>query len=549
MSEFDPYHQWLGIPVTERPISKYRLLGLVDFEVDRDVISAAAERQTIYLRTLQSGEHAVLVAELLNEVSQARVTLLNTDQKAEYDEELRKQQTPESVPDPTPIPVVQTPTPLQNIPPPTPAGDWEPVAQNRPQALAAEWATFQTAKRPRRKVQQGIWKRPAVIGVSVVGGIGVFVLLISLMSSGDAEPVASNTAGRISAEKAVKNTAAETTAAEKADAEKADAEKADAEKAAAVTAALDKGDWKAVLSLYPNNSEGLRMKAAADKAVLEKAAMEKAAMDKAAAITAALAKGDWKAVLALDADNSDGLRMQAVTEEKAAILARVPIINTIRMKLKLIPSGNFIMGSPETEMERQPSETQHKVTISKAFYMQTTEVTQAQWKAVMGTEPWKGENWVKEGPNYAASYLSWDDAVAYCKALSKIEGKTYRLPTETEWEYACRAGTQTTWSFGNDEDALGDYAWYYKNAMSIGGEYAHLVGQKKPNAFGLYDMHGNVFEWCHDTQGGIVTNRWRVLRGGSWYYFMSDTSSAMRKRHDADYGGPSTGFRLVRELD
>jgi formylglycine-generating enzyme required for sulfatase activity len=549
MAPFDPYHIWLGIPITERPISKYRLLALVDFEVDRDVISAAAERQTIYLRTLQSGEHAVLVAELLNEVSQARVTLLNTDQKAEYDEELRKQQTPESVPDPTPIPVVQTPTPLQNIPPPTPAGDWEPVAQNRPQALAAEWATFQTAKRPRRKVQQGIWKRPAVIGVSVVGGIGVFVLLISLMSSGDAEPVASNTAGRISAEKAVKNTAAETTAAEKADAEKADAEKADAEKAAAVTAALDKGDWKAVLSLYPNNSEGLRMKAAADKAVLEKAAMEKAAMDKAAAITAALAKGDWKAVLALDADNSDGLRMQAVTEEKAAILARVPIINTIRMKLKLIPSGNFIMGSPETEMERQPSETQHKVTISKAFYMQTTEVTQAQWKAVMGTEPWKGENWVKEGPNYAASYLSWDDAVAYCKALSKIEGKTYRLPTETEWEYACRAGTQTTWSFGNDEDALGDYAWYYKNAMSIGGEYAHLVGQKKPNAFGLYDMHGNVFEWCHDTQGGIVTNRWRVLRGGSWYYFMSDTSSAMRKRHDADYGGPSTGFRLVRELD
>ena len=109
MSEFDPYHIWLGIPETERPISKYRLLAITDFEGNRDVISAAAERQTVYLRTLQAGEHAVLVAELLNEVSQARVTLLNVDQKAAYDEELRKQQSPE--PTPVPIPVVQTPAP------------------------------------------------------------------------------------------------------------------------------------------------------------------------------------------------------------------------------------------------------------------------------------------------------------------------------------------------------------------------------------------------------------------------------------------------------
>jgi hypothetical protein len=106
MSDFDPYHKWLGIPETERPITKYRLLGIGEFESDREVISAAAERQTIYLRTLQAGEHEVLVAQLLNEVSQARITLLNADQKAEYDEELRKQQTPEPVPEPTPSPVV-----------------------------------------------------------------------------------------------------------------------------------------------------------------------------------------------------------------------------------------------------------------------------------------------------------------------------------------------------------------------------------------------------------------------------------------------------------
>ena len=95
MSDFDPYYKWLGIPETARPVSKYRLLAIEDFESDREVISASAERQTVYLRTMQAGEHAVLVAELLNEVSRARVTLLNADQKAEYDEELRRQQTPE----------------------------------------------------------------------------------------------------------------------------------------------------------------------------------------------------------------------------------------------------------------------------------------------------------------------------------------------------------------------------------------------------------------------------------------------------------------------
>ncbi|HIE84925.1 MAG TPA: hypothetical protein EYQ00_14285, partial [Dehalococcoidia bacterium] len=134
MSDFDPYYKWLGIPITERPISKYRLLGLTDFELNRGVISTAAEQRTIYLRTLQAGEHAVLVAELLNEVSQARVTLLNADQKAAYDEELRKQQTPEP----------------------------EAVTQEFPVSIVP------TANKPRRKVQKEIWKQPVVIGVSLV---------------------------------------------------------------------------------------------------------------------------------------------------------------------------------------------------------------------------------------------------------------------------------------------------------------------------------------------------------------------------------------------
>jgi sulfatase modifying factor 1 len=231
---------------------------------------------------------------------------------------------------------------------------------------------------------------------------------------------------------------------------------------------------------------------------------------------------------------------------------------------KQIPAGTFTMGSPATETDRQDIETQHPVTISKAFYIQTTEVTQGQWKAVMGTEPWKGKSFVKEGPNYAASYVSWDDAVAFCKKLSEAEDKTYRLPTEAEWEYACRAGTETAWSFGDDEKALGDYAWYRENAWDIDEKYAHQVELKKPNAFGLYDMYGNVYEWCHDyfeedyykqspeqDPRGPVSGSSRVLRGGSWdwLFYARFTRSAGRGRGGAGLRLNYFGFRLVRELD
>jgi sulfatase modifying factor 1 len=444
MSDFNPYHQWLGISETERPISKYRLLSIDEFESDRDVISAAAERQTVYLRMLQAGEHASLVAELLNEVSQARVTLLNADQKAAYDEELRRQQTPEpeAEPTPPPIPVVQTPAP-------TPLVVRGTVTQDFPVSVV------QPTKKPRREVPKEIWKRPAVIGVSVVGVIGVFVLVISLMSSGDADPVASNTADLISAE------------------------------------------------------------IAADKAAME----------------------------------------------KAAILSGDVITNTIGMTFNKIPAGTFRMGSHERETLRRDDEQVHNVTISKAFFMQTTEVTQGQWKEVMGTEPWKGKQYVKEGPNYAATYVSWDDTIGYCKKLSIQEGETYRLPTEAEWEYGCRAGTKTAWCFGIWENILRDYAWYDKNAYLIREKYAHQVGLKRPNTWGLYDMHGNVYEWCNDyyeedyyqqsptnDPQGPESGSFRVFRGGSFLHYAYDSRSAGRYSAHNTSSRYSYGFRVVREL-
>jgi formylglycine-generating enzyme required for sulfatase activity len=244
------------------------------------------------------------------------------------------------------------------------------------------------------------------------------------------------------------------------------------------------------------------------------------------------------------------------------------ITNTIGMKLKLIPPGNFVMGSPKTEESRFNDETQHKVTITKPFYMQTTEVTQGQWKSVMGTEPWKVS--VREGANYPATYVSWDDAVAFCKKLSSNEGKTYRLPTEAEWEYACRAGTETRWSFGDDEKALGDYAWHNNFSSGVFDSDAKGAGLKKPNPFGLFDMHGSLYEWCHDyyadgyykqspekdpqgpqdpTRGNARLAREvdRVARGGGLE--LRRTRSASRGHNESDESSDLYGFRVVRELD
>ena len=188
----------------------------------------------------------------------------------------------------------------------------------------------------------------------------------------------------------------------------------------------------------------------------------------------------------------------------------------VTMRLVLIRAGTFMMGSPDSEKGHKADESpQHEVTISKPFYMGVTEVTQAQYEAVMGTNP-SGS----KGPTNPVEKVSWHEASDFCRKLAQKTGKTVRLPTEAEWEYACRAGSKTRFSFGDSDSALGDYAsLVYKR---------NPVGRKKPNAWGLYDMHGNVWEWCADRydpysseastdpQGATSGGGGRVLRGGSW---------------------------------
>jgi len=219
------------------------------------------------------------------------------------------------------------------------------------------------------------------------------------------------------------------------------------------------------------------------------------------------------------------------------------------IEMVLVPGGDFLMGSPEGAQGRGFGEgPQHRVTVP-SFYIGKYEVTQAQWRAVMG-----GDQSRFKGDNLPVETVSWDDAKDFCRKLSQMTGEEYRLPTEAEWEYACRAGT--TGAYAGDPDAM---AWYGMNS----GRGTHPVGRKLPNAFGLYDMHGNVREWCEDDWHDGYANApsdgtaWvekpsrglgRVYRGGSWYQGPLDSQSAKRNiiATEPDFRDVQVGFRLVR---
>jgi formylglycine-generating enzyme required for sulfatase activity len=174
------------------------------------------------------------------------------------------------------------------------------------------------------------------------------------------------------------------------------------------------------------------------------------------------------------------------------------ITNSIGMKLVLIPKGTFQMGSSIEEEGASNDEEQHLVTISKDYYLGVTEVTQGQYEKVLGTNPLYFKKRVirkSDSSMYPVERVCWEEAVQFCKKLSdlpeeKKAGRVYRLPTEAEWEYACRAGSKTAYSFGEGSQLLGDYAWFNDNSNG----QTHPVGEKKANAWGLYDLHGNVWE-------------------------------------------------------
>ena len=235
------------------------------------------------------------------------------------------------------------------------------------------------------------------------------------------------------------------------------------------------------------------------------------------------------------------------------------ITNSIGMKLVLIPPGEFMMGSPASEKDKDLDENpQRRVRITKPFYIGKYEVTQLQYGIVMGKNPSHFK-----GVSNPVEKVSWDDAVEFCKRLSEKEGVTYRLPTEAEWEYACRAGTTTAFCHGVSlSSGQANFDGRYPCGGAKNGPYRKKttpVGTFTPNAWGLHDMHGNLWEWCADwyqrdyyshstvdDPKGPTSGKERVLRGGSWQYRGWVCRSGNRSKWKPTGRYPNFGFRVAR---
>lgn len=239
------------------------------------------------------------------------------------------------------------------------------------------------------------------------------------------------------------------------------------------------------------------------------------------------------------------------------------------LTLVRVPAGSFLMGRAPDETDGDAREhPQHRVAVA-AFWIGRYEVTKRQWRAVMGTSPWTGQQNVSDDPDSPAVCVSWYDAKAFCDAINSHavadHGTTpFRLPSEAEWEYACRAGATTRFYWGDDPECalIDDYAWQRRVTHRVGYDRAHPVGRKLPNGFGLFDMIGNAAEWCEDdwhddytdapTDGGAWIDAprgsFRVQRGGCWFSACRDCRSASRAC-GIPTGAPDNralGFRIVR---
>ena len=263
--------------------------------------------------------------------------------------------------------------------------------------------------------------------------------------------------------------------------------------------------------------------------------------------------------------NNKGSETGAVGTERVVALP-----GGVEMEFVWIEQGIFEMGSPPSErrgliFDKSPEEGPvHEVEISTGFWLGKYEVTQGQWEAVMGTTPWRengnDKELVRSDSSHPAVHISWHDVQVFIDRLNGAAGEeVYRLPTEAEWEYACRAGTATRYSFGDDENQLIHYSWTRENSWTRNEQYAHAVGQKRPNPWGVRDMHGNVWEWVQDWYAedyyehsprvdptGPPTGSKRVARGGDFSDPTRYLRAATRLSRDPDKRGPFIGVRLLR---
>ena len=569
----DLYHELLGLPPGPRPPNHYELLGIRIFEADARTIHAAALRQTTTLRQWvlhPDPQRARRVQEMLNEVGRAGAILENPEAKATYDAHLASHIGAPVLPASPPVPPALPP-----VPPPAPPVRLHDAPKTQPtipppQAKAQERGvppTNPSAAQAHHPSRLPFSRLTLLVGGAVAVGI-VLIIIIATTSGRNGDrpppkqqaPAAPQQQGPQEPNPLARAKRAWASAVAAADVDLMAAH-APAELAAARQLARQAqereatGNTRAAATFTVRATRALaRAMDAARSRRDQQAVAQRAALLLLRNLDAAVKAGDTRqaqAVLTkLEALIPNDPRLKALRERLAALSGPDTVLTlrigpTVTMELMLLRPGRFRMGSDDTPAAMPP----HNVTLSKAFFLGRREVTQEQWQAIMGAAP-RGAT----GPKHPVTHVSWDDCQAFLTEFNKrVRGPKYRLPTEAEWEYACRAGTTTTCSFGDDAAQAAAYAWCRHNA----GGAPHRVGAKKPNPWGLFDMHGNVWEWCRDWYGpyraanqvdpsGPARGEQRVLRGGSWANSAAVCSSACRYRALPGSRSPTYGFRIAR---
>jgi formylglycine-generating enzyme required for sulfatase activity len=496
--EFDPYHRWLGILPKDQPPNHYRLLAIDPTESDPEAIRDAAEARMAHVRTyqLKYPEHS---QKILNELAAAKACLLDPKAKAAYDRQLSSQGGKSGAASPV-SPLIPPPPATQHKDAPEPVATPDVLPPEPPPGTDSGFTDFikdigkvrsPTPQRNRKPLLSSQFrKRPWL--VIPLGGAAAIVLVGILLSM----------------------------------------------RSGSGTGKSDVSDPKAkTRAKHDDASSKVKKSGSSD-------------------------------------DHAPPLAIAPFDEKKAkehqeawAKYLGVSVVetNSIGMKLALIPPGEFMMGSPD-DQGGSCEHPRHRVRISRPFYISKHDVTLAQLRLLvektglktLAEQNFDKDNWrtaaATQTENHPATFMTWVDAVEFCRCLSSKEGATYRLPTEAEWEYACRAGTTTGFYFGDDEKLANDYVWSVENSRG----QVQPVGRKRPNVWGLFDMLGNVWEWCSDWFGdsypelpvvdptGVTSGNRRVVRGG--YIGPERPTSAHRGWWDGLHRDSITSFRVVCEI-
>ena len=539
--DFDPYHRWLGIRPEEQPPDHYRLLGLARFEDDPEVIRDAAERQIAHVRGYALGKYSDLSQRILNELGKAKACLLDEQKRAAYDRELRQQISIEREDAAAALPKSEAAAESTRVSTgAAPSAPHLPLPTTRRRAVSRH--------RPR-----SIWRSPIAMGGAVIGVLACVlggVLWVSSMASRDGD------------------------------------------------GGFAEDDW--------DRAEGRQV---------TRPQIQTSPKSSPTAAPAADVTGERRAPRQAppppkETRSEPPLAIAPFDAEAAKQHQRawaeylddpVEMTNTLGMTFVLIPPGEFDMGAPQEEVERLVAEAKaeklpnwyierlpgeapkHRVWITKPFWLGRHEVTRGQFRRFVDDRGYEtqaerdgkgGFGWVNgkqvqdprfvwnadpgfsQTDDHPVVHVSWNDAVAFCEWLSDKEGVKCHLATEAQWEYACRAGTTTSWHCGDDETTLEKYAWYSVNS----GRMTHPVGQLRPNAWGLCDMHGNVWEWCHDWRAddyygmspledpsGPAAGSQQVVRGGCWRDMASLRRTSFRGGRRLGDRDAYLGFRVAME--